>query len=79
MERDESFPWWVQNLNFHSASLIYNICTGATSVLVSILCFFFLGTPREVFWLSPEEKKIQAARVALNNTGSDAQKRAYVF
>ncbi|KAJ7364237.1 major facilitator superfamily domain-containing protein, partial [Mycena albidolilacea] len=49
---------------------------GATSVLVSILCFFFLGTPREVFWLSPEEKKIQAARVALNNTGSDAQKRA---
>ncbi|KAF7336778.1 MFS general substrate transporter [Mycena venus] len=46
------------------------------SVLVSILCFFLLGTPREVFWLSPEEKKIQAARVAHNNTGSDAQERA---
>ncbi|KAF7336770.1 MFS general substrate transporter [Mycena venus] len=43
---------------------------------LSVLCFFLLGTPREVFWLSPEEKKIQAARVAHNNTGSDAQKRA---
>ncbi|KAJ6513057.1 MFS general substrate transporter [Mycena sanguinolenta] len=49
---------------------------GAISIIVAVLCFFFLGTPREVFWLSPEEKKIQAARVAHNNTGSDAQKRA---
>ncbi|KAF7374737.1 MFS general substrate transporter [Mycena sanguinolenta] len=48
---------------------------GSISIVVSILCFFFLGTPREVSWLSPEEKKIQAARVAHNNTGSDAKKR----
>ncbi|KAJ7928852.1 MFS general substrate transporter [Mycena leptocephala] len=49
---------------------------GAMSILLSIICFFFLGTPREVFWLSAEEKRIQAARVAHNHTGSDAQKRA---
>ena len=49
------------------------------SLVASVLCFFLLGTPREVFWLSPEEKKIQAARVAHNNTGSDAQKREWVL
>ncbi|KAJ7928856.1 MFS general substrate transporter [Mycena leptocephala] len=49
---------------------------GAMSILLSIICFFFLGTPREVSWLSAEEKRIQAARVAHNHTGSDAQKRA---
>ncbi|KAJ7678988.1 MFS general substrate transporter [Mycena polygramma] len=48
---------------------------GALSIFVSVICYIFLGTPREVFWLSAEEKKIQAARVAHNNTGSDAQKR----
>ncbi|KAF8206220.1 major facilitator superfamily domain-containing protein [Mycena galopus ATCC 62051] len=52
-----------------------SVFLGSISILVSVLCFFFLGTPREVPWLSPEEKKIQAARVAHNNTGSDAQKR----
>ncbi|KAJ7928853.1 MFS general substrate transporter [Mycena leptocephala] len=49
---------------------------GAMSILLSIICFFTLGTPREVSWLSAEEKRIQAARVAHNHTGSDAQKRA---
>ncbi|KAF7374742.1 MFS general substrate transporter [Mycena sanguinolenta] len=48
---------------------------GSISIFASVLCFFCLGTPREVFWLSPEERKIQAARVARNNTGSDAKKR----
>ncbi|KAJ7453763.1 MFS general substrate transporter [Mycena latifolia] len=49
---------------------------GGITVVVAVIGFFCLGTPREVFWLSAEEKKIQAARVAYNNTGSDAQKRA---
>lgn len=36
-------------------------------------CF---GSPREVWWLSEEDKRIQAARVLANNTGSDRQKRS---
>ncbi|KAJ7451973.1 MFS general substrate transporter [Mycena latifolia] len=49
---------------------------GSMTIVVAVVGFFCLGTPREVFWLSAEEKKIQATRVASNNTGSDAQKRA---
>ncbi|KAJ6531987.1 MFS general substrate transporter [Mycena capillaripes] len=64
-----------QGLAESIANPAFLIITGSISILVSIICFFFLGTPREVVWLSPEEKKIQAARVAHNNTGSDAQKR----
>ncbi|EIM91216.1 MFS general substrate transporter [Stereum hirsutum FP-91666 SS1] len=52
-----------------------SIFLGALTIIVSVASYFFLGTPREVRWLTAEEKKIQAARVAHNNTGSDAQKR----
>ncbi|KAJ7677559.1 MFS general substrate transporter [Mycena rosella] len=48
---------------------------GGITAVVAFATFFCFGTPREVFWLSAEEKKIQAARVAYNNTGSDVQKR----
>ncbi|KAM0752589.1 MFS general substrate transporter [Meredithblackwellia eburnea MCA 4105] len=48
---------------------------GSITLVTAVASFFLLGTPREVYWLTPEEKKIQAARVARNNTGSDIQKR----
>ena len=42
-----------------------------------MFCFFLLGTPREVSWLSEEEKRMVAARVAKDQTGSDRQKRRW--
>lgn len=41
------------------------------TLLVGCLCLFLLGTPSEVRWLSPEEKKIANARILSNNTGHD--------
>lgn len=35
------------------------------------MCLFLLGTPSEVRWLSPEEKKMARARIMANNTGHD--------
>ena len=48
---------------------------GALTIVCSILVFFILGTPREVRWLSEDEKRMAIARVVANNTGSDRQKR----
>ncbi|KAI5825314.1 MFS general substrate transporter [Schizophyllum commune Tattone D] len=50
---------------------------GALTITLSIFCFFLLGTPREVSWLSEEEKRMVAARVAKDQTGSDRQKRRW--
>ncbi|KAI0880641.1 MFS general substrate transporter [Annulohypoxylon maeteangense] len=44
---------------------------GSMTILVGCLCLFLLGTPSEVRWLSPEEKKIANARILSNNTGHD--------
>ncbi|KAI2605721.1 MFS general substrate transporter [Hypoxylon fragiforme] len=44
---------------------------GSLTILVGFLCLFLLGTPSEVRWLSPEEKKIANARIRTNNTGHD--------
>jgi ACS family allantoate permease-like MFS transporter len=41
------------------------------------LAFFFLGTPREVLFLSQEEKRIAQARVVSNKTGTDRLKRPW--
>lgn len=40
--------------------------------------YLFFGGPREVFWMTEEDRRIQAARVLANNTGTDRQKRSYV-
>ncbi|GME36964.1 hypothetical protein OIDMADRAFT_135607 [Neofusicoccum parvum] len=48
---------------------------GALTVVLSGLAFAVLGTPREVRWLSGEEKRMAVARVVRNQTGSDGQKR----
>ncbi|KAK0242011.1 major facilitator superfamily domain-containing protein [Armillaria nabsnona] len=47
---------------------------GGFTVVMSVFTFAFLGTPREVWWLSKAEKRMAAARVVGNQTGSDRMK-----
>ncbi|KAJ2979252.1 hypothetical protein NUW58_g7249 [Xylaria curta] len=44
---------------------------GGLTILTGTTCLFLLGTPSEVRWLSPEEKKMAQARIMANNTGHD--------
>ncbi|KAI0908141.1 MFS general substrate transporter [Ustulina deusta] len=44
---------------------------GGLTILTGTTCLFLLGTPSEVRWLSPEEKKMAHARIIANNTGHD--------
>lgn len=52
-----------------------SIFLGSFTIVLSILVYFLFGTPREVRWLSAEEKRMAAARIVSSQTGSDAQKR----
>lgn len=49
---------------------------GGLTMFLAVMVFFFLGTPREVSWLSERERRMAAARVVRNKTGSDRQKRS---
>ncbi|KAI3318913.1 MFS general substrate transporter [Xylariaceae sp. AK1471] len=49
---------------------------GGLTIVLGILVFFILGTPREVRWLSEDEKRAAIARVVENKTGSDRQQRS---
>lgn len=49
---------------------------GALTIFLGILVWFVLGTPREVMWLSADEKRAAQARIVANQTGSDREKRA---
>ncbi|KAK7227900.1 hypothetical protein V2G26_000070 [Clonostachys chloroleuca] len=49
---------------------------GALTITCGIIVWFVLGTPREVCWLSEDEKRAAIARVIVNQTGSDQQKRS---
>ncbi|KAL4877384.1 major facilitator superfamily domain-containing protein [Aspergillus karnatakaensis] len=49
---------------------------GALTITCGIFTWFILGTPREVRWLSEEEKRAAIARVMANQTGSDREKRS---
>ncbi|KAL6354482.1 hypothetical protein LRP88_11819 [Fusarium phalaenopsidis] len=49
---------------------------GALTITCGILVWFVLGTPREVRWLSEDEKRAAIARVVANQTGSDREKRS---
>jgi hypothetical protein len=49
---------------------------GALTITVGILAYFIIGTPREVRWLSEEEKRAAVLRTMKNKTGSDREKRA---
>lgn len=51
-----------------------SIFLGCWTIVMAICCFFIIGTPDEVRWLSVEEKRIAAARVVANQTGSDRQR-----
>jgi ACS family allantoate permease-like MFS transporter len=48
---------------------------GSLTICVAIGGFFVLGTPQEVRWLTPEQKKMAAARIVGNQTGTDAHRR----
>lgn len=47
---------------------------GSLTIVLSFIVYFTLGTPREVRWLSEDEKRMASARVVSSQTGSDAQK-----
>ncbi|TGJ76829.1 hypothetical protein E0Z10_g10810 [Xylaria hypoxylon] len=49
---------------------------GALTIVLGILAFFILGTPREVRWLSEDEKRAAIARIVGNKTGSDRKQRS---
>ncbi|VDB89939.1 unnamed protein product [Peniophora sp. CBMAI 1063] len=44
---------------------------GGLTTVVGILCLYFLGTPSEVPWLKPEEKRMANARIVSNQSGND--------
>ncbi|WVF65393.1 hypothetical protein IAT40_000120 [Kwoniella sp. CBS 6097] len=44
---------------------------GGQTLLAAAVAWFMLGTPNEVRWLKPEEKKMACARVMSNNAGTD--------
>ncbi|KAK4546512.1 hypothetical protein LTR36_001729 [Oleoguttula mirabilis] len=49
---------------------------GALTIFCGVLAWFILGTPREVRWLSEDEKRAAIVRVMSNKTGSDREKRS---
>ncbi|GAP84456.1 putative major facilitator superfamily transporter [Rosellinia necatrix] len=49
---------------------------GALTIVLGVLVFFILGTPREVRWLSEDEKRAAIARIVENKTGSDRKQRS---
>ncbi|KAH8736459.1 major facilitator superfamily domain-containing protein [Ilyonectria robusta] len=53
-----------------------SIFLGCLTILLSVFSYFILGTPNEVKWLNAEEKRIVAARVVSNQTGSERQKHS---
>lgn len=48
---------------------VINLFLGALTIFVGIFNLIFLGTPKEVWWLKHDEKKIAQARIVSNATG----------
>ncbi|KAI6823896.1 MFS general substrate transporter [Hortaea werneckii] len=44
---------------------------GSCTIVLAIICFVLLGSPKEVRWLSKEEKRMAAARIVRNKAGRD--------
>ncbi|KAI9047893.1 hypothetical protein LZ554_007695 [Drepanopeziza brunnea f. sp. 'monogermtubi'] len=44
---------------------------GASTIVAALTCFVILGSPKEVRWLSKEEKRMAAARILSNKAGRD--------
>jgi ACS family allantoate permease-like MFS transporter len=52
-----------------------SVFLGCLTIVCAVLVYFILGMPREVRWLSEDEKRMAIARVVANNTGTDRTKR----
>ncbi|KAL0258325.1 hypothetical protein SLS55_007501 [Diplodia seriata] len=44
---------------------------GSTTIVLALICFALLGSPKEVHWMSKEEKRMAAARILKNKAGRD--------
>ena len=44
---------------------------GSCTVVLALICFALLGSPKEVIWLNKEEKRMAAARILRNKAGRD--------
>nr|OQO27689.1 hypothetical protein B0A51_04455 [Rachicladosporium sp. CCFEE 5018] len=44
---------------------------GSCTVVLALICFALLGSPKEVIWLNKEEKWMAAARILRNKVGRD--------
>lgn len=50
---------------------------GSLTLVAALVCFALLGSPREVRWLSKEEKRMAAARIVRNKAGRDVTGRKW--
>jgi hypothetical protein len=48
---------------------VINLFLGGLTVGMGFVCMVFLGTPKEVWWLSRREKRMAHARIVSNGTG----------
>ncbi|KAK4541047.1 hypothetical protein LTR36_008416 [Oleoguttula mirabilis] len=44
---------------------------GGCTIVLALICFVLLGSPKEIRWLSKEEKRMAAARIVKNKAGRD--------
>ncbi|KAI8626315.1 MFS general substrate transporter [Xylariaceae sp. FL1651] len=65
-----------QSANTPAPWKLISFFLGGLTIILGILVFFVLGTPREVRWLNKDEKRAAIARVIENKTGSDREKRS---
>ncbi|TVY54036.1 putative transporter [Lachnellula cervina] len=50
---------------------------GSSTLVSALVCFALLGSPREVRWMSKEEKRMAAARIVKNKAGRDVTGRKW--
>ncbi|WRT65967.1 uncharacterized protein IL334_002918 [Kwoniella shivajii] len=50
-----------------------NLFLGGMTAVWGVIMFFFIGTPEEVRWLTPEQKKQAAARIVSNQNSGGGQ------
>ncbi|KAF4310160.1 putative major facilitator superfamily transporter protein [Botryosphaeria dothidea] len=44
---------------------------GSSTIVLALICFVLLGSPKEVKWMTKEEKRMAAARILKNKAGRD--------
>lgn len=52
-----------------------SVFLGSWTIVMSVFSLCILGTPNEVRWLTKEEKRMAAARVVSNQTGSERRQQ----